>query len=835
MQLKQYQEECIKKVREYLEALAAEDLKYRKAKEAYPELKADPAQTVYERVTGRLAYHAKTNGLGAPLPNFCLKVPTGGGKTLLACHTIDQINQHYIRKKTGFVLWVVPSTAIYEQTIKSLKDREHPYRQVLDLSSGGRTQILEKTDHFNPQDVEEKLCVMLLMLPSANRVAKETLKIFQDAGGFESFFPNEDDLKANEELLKRFPNLDAFGKVGQAFGRQVKTSLGNTLRLLQPIVILDEGQKAYSEGAQATINGFNPRIVVELSATPPPGANVLVSITGQALNREQMIKLDIHVSNKQSVTWKNTLMESVAQQQKLEAAAREYEAQTGGYIRPIVLVQVERTGKEQRAKGFIHAEDAREYLIADCLIPADQIAIKSSEKDDIEGMDLYARDCPVRYIITKQALQEGWDCSFAYVLTILTDPKSKNALTQLIGRILRQPGARKTKVRLLDECYVYCFKQNAGGLATAIKHGLEGEGLGDISGRVAIEEDGKRNESREEVGYRSRFKKFEGKVYLPHFIIQEEGDWRELRYEMDLASRIDWSDVDISRLVALKLEDIETRDEHVAFGLSSDPAYVVEKRKSEHMGSGGLKVDRVFITRHIMPVVPNPWVAYKVANETIAGLMKRYPEEKVAANLVYIVEEMVKDLQAQKDVKAEAVFRKLIKDKKVCFFLHKKQNFDVPKTVKVNKANVLFNNHKGEPIQKSLFEKVDKDDMNDLEEQVAVCLDEQEQLLWWYRNIVHADYYVQGWKSNRIWPDFITAKADPNDPTDYSKVVVLETKGVHLKNEDTKYKQDIFDICNEFGKQMPWKELESAFPHKEVEFQVVFDDEWKQKVLEEFR
>jgi type III restriction enzyme len=66
-------------------------------------------------------------------------------------------------------------------------------------------------------------------------------------------------------------------------------------------------------------------------------------------------------------------------------------------------------------------------------------------------------------------------------------------------------------------------------------------------------------------------------------------------------------------------------------------------------------------------------------------------------------------------------------------------------------------------------------------------------------------------------------------------VVVLETKGVHLKNEVTKYKQDIFAICNEFGKQTPWKELESEFPHKEVEFQVVFDDEWKQKVLEEFR
>lgn len=76
---------------------------------------------------------------------------------------------------------------------------------------------------------------------------------------------------------------------------------------------------------------------------------------------------------------------------------------------------------------------------------------------------------------------------------------------------------------------------------------------------------------------------------------------------------------------------------------------------------------------------------------------------------------------------------------------------------------------------------------------------------------------------------------EPKDKTDYSKVVVLETKGVHLKNEDTAYKQSIFELCNEFGKHTPWKELESEFPHKEIEFQIAFDDEWKQKVLEEFR
>jgi len=125
----------------------------------------------------------------------------------------------------------------------------------------------------------------------------------------------------------------------------------------------------------------------------------------------------------------------------------EIRSEPGQLHPPICLVQVERTGKDQRGSGLIHAEDVREFLIRDCGIAPDEVAVKSSDKDDIEGLNLFARNCPVRYIITKQALQEGWDCAFAYVLTILTNPASKNNLTQLIGRILRQPGARKTKIK----------------------------------------------------------------------------------------------------------------------------------------------------------------------------------------------------------------------------------------------------------------------------------------------------------------------------------------------------------------------------------------------------
>src|SRR5437899_992072 len=191
-----------------------------------------------------------------------------------------------------------------------------------------------------------------------------------------------------------------------------------------------------------------------------------------------MIKLDLHIVNKASTNWRDTMRAAMERRDSLEQKARDYEGDTNVNIRPICLVQVERTGREQRDGKLIHAEDVREYLVGQG-VPKDWIAVKSAEIDEIKDYDdiggLFSPDCPIRYIITKHALQEGWDCSFAYVLTILTNPRSKTALTQLVGRILRQPYARKTHVPELDESYVYCFQRKD--LLDEIRAGFKQEGL----------------------------------------------------------------------------------------------------------------------------------------------------------------------------------------------------------------------------------------------------------------------------------------------------------------------------------------------------------------------
>ncbi len=789
MRLKHYQEKVLMELKEYLSLLSDYKSKYEK----YLDIDADMARDfdfpkrAFTQSTNKTTFYPKTNGLHEPLPDIYLKVPTGGGKTLLACHSIDLVHKTFLKKQTGLILWIVPSTQIYRQTISALKNREHPYRQILDISSGGRTLIKEKTDMFNRLDVEEHLVVLMLMLPSANRQNRETLKVFRDAGGYTDFFPPEDNYPAQEAILKLIPNLDCFSMPGEVFGTQIKTSLGNTLKLLKPLVIIDEGHRAYGENARNTVRNFNPSFILELSATPPPNSNQLVQITGRELHEEEMIKLDIHLINKTTLDWHDTMIASFEKRNELEKVAKEYEAYTGKYIRPACLIQVERTGKDQRDDNrYIHAEQVKDFLIKNCNVPAEQIAIKTSDKDDIEGIDLFANDCEIRYIITKQALQEGWDFAFAYILTILTNPASATGITQLVGRILRQPFTQKTKIKLLDECYVFTYRQNASSLVKEIKHGLESEGLGDIAGRIVNDEGANEGELFREVEmqYRPGFKKFEGKIYLPKFIIQENNSWRDINFDADILRVIDWESIKLTEVKNITLNpDQRIGEIDLTIGYPEEnwneiiQRGVVQKKET-------LEIDEVFLARQINHIIPNPWVAYKMGDEALRILKDKYKahenETIVKTNFVFIIEELKKILEKERNRLAENVFRELIENKKLHFFLiTDKGGFLLPPRITI-KSNKQINRVNGSPIQRSLFDYVPEENLNDLEYSVAIYLDEQEKLLWWYRNMSRQDYHIQGWKRNKIYPDFIAAnKKKEND--DYDTVYVLETKGIHLR------------------------------------------------------
>ena len=463
------------------------------AMEAWETLKAE-ARLPASRAA--IPFSPRQDEGGHPVPNVVLKVPTGGGKTWLAVSGVSRIMGRYLDRNTGFVLWIVPNEAIYSQTLRHLKDRQHPYRQALDRTAAGRVQIMEKTDRLDARDVETNLCVMLLMLQSANRETQDSLKMFQDRGDVHGFFPPEGEQQAHRAALERTPNLAAYNDMYP----MVKDSLGNALRVIRPVVVLDEGHRAISDLALRTLYNFNPCFVLELTATPKdvqprggrnprPGryANLLVEVTGRELDREGMIKMPLNLDPRQGTDWRATLNAALTRLNALDVYAFQLRANTNRYIRPIMLVQVERTGADQREGGHIHAEDVKDWLLK-AGFDESEIAIKTAERNDLtqpENQDLLSPTNRVRAIVTKQALQEGWDCPFAYVLCALAASTNQQALTQLVGRILRQPGATKTSVEALDECHIVTHHAETASVVKAIKDGLERDGLGDLVVDVA--------------------------------------------------------------------------------------------------------------------------------------------------------------------------------------------------------------------------------------------------------------------------------------------------------------------------------------------------------------
>lgn len=870
MRLKDYQTDVLESLSRYLRVLGtrrqeAEEIrefqrgKGRDAKladycrETWDALHAEKALPITTDKDGRALappYVARKDGLERPVPNICLKVPTGGGKTLLGTIAVERINVEYFKKQTGFVLWIVPSDAIYSQTWKAFANREHPYRQILERASGGRVRLLEKGDSFTRQDVDEQLCLMLMMLQAGavRKESKEARKMFQDSGKYPSFFPDVDDPTANKELLRQVPSLDANDTTDEGFridGLTVKQSLGNVLRLVRPVVLIDEGHKAYSNTALETIAGYNPRFILELSATPNSGkeyvSNVLVNVTGTALKDEQMIKLPINLINEGRADWKHALSVAKEKLDELRKDAKKVHHNEGRYIRPILLVRVERTGKEQRDKATIHAEDVRDYLVAKLGAQPEEIKVKSAELDELDKVDLSSEMCPVRYIITKDALREGWDCPFAYVLAVLSKMTAATALTQMVGRVLRQPEATLTGVASLNECYVFTFDQEVQAAVDSVRRGLEEEGMGDLTASVRAAGKGATAASRRET--LRRRKEFAAlKIFLPRVLSRHyaTGDWRQFDYDRDLLSRLDWDQFSYTNratftpdekdavertLVRVSVEDLGNVDDEDL----PKPTITEEEIEPD--------LDFPALVRLLLDVMPNPWQGARVLEETLGELRKRgIAEARIATNRLFLVKAMRDNLREQVCQAAELEFRQMLTVGDLRFRLEAsndpKLNWKLAETLELDVSDedkVLLRKN-GEPLEKSLFAPLYQKQVNGLEKDVAWYLDGDKAVSWWHRIAVHQDWHLQGWQRNRIYPDFLISLHESGDGT--VRFSVLETKGLHLKgNDDTVYKARLFELLTEHSKSaLSVGELKLGLKQQQMRFELMMENDWRDKL-----
>ena len=735
-------------------------------------------------------YVERTAAAGYPVPHICFKVPTGGGKTLLGAAALERLN-----RATGLVLWMVPSRAIYEQTKAALWNREHPYRQMLERASGGKVKVLEKDSPFTAADLTSQLCVMLISLQSANRTDnKDFLKMFRDTGRYPTLFPDSDDPLGDGNLLGRYPDLERHSENGP-----VKQSLVNIFKMARPVIILDEAHKAYGQQEKGNeefvqaINYLDPGLVIELTATPSSGkSNLLVDISGVDLKAAEMIKLPVRVTANTNVQWQHTLGAAQAELERLDNEAQSLYQQEGRYIRPIAVVRVERTGRDQRDGERIHAEDVREYLVG-LGVPAAAIAVQSSEVKELAGVDLLSEFSQVRWIITKAALMEGWDCPFAYLLVMLDNTRANRAITQLVGRVMRQPHASLTSREALNQCYVYCQDTDVNNAVQYVKDGLEREGMSGLDDDVRSGQP--LNLKAFTIERRTKFRGVE--IFLP-MVLHRDGksDWQELDYQRHILPEIDSGKIhapdlqsgapDTPRVITVTVDLINASTQAMFY----DP-------KRLHVDTS---VKIAWYARRLADILPNPWEAARVSQDLIQRMYASGQEDDAIygqrSNLAgQLREHVTRELEKQ----AEQAFRSKLAAGDIRFDLETtNRNYRLLESyeVMVAEEDKLLGRY-GQPVQLSLFEPVYEKDFNALERRFAFYLEDQKALQWWHRVAARqrGDYYIRGWRRERIWPDFVAMAGETDGKP---SVLVFETKGEHLAgNDDTEYKKRVFAALEE--------------------------------------
>jgi len=839
LELKQYQRRVVEDVERFLRALAAQ--------RASGNTRFGSLAAWQDCGLGR--YDLRQNGMKEDLPTFCIKVPTGGGKTLLATQILGSIHRTILKDRNGagLVLWVVPSSQIYRDTLKRLRDRNDMYRLMLEHALSRRIEVWEKQDiaRLSPVRLRDCLNILVIQLASTNRETKEQLKFFRDSGGnIVDHFPPENDPAAHKALKAAIPNLDMIADDEARGEHLVATSIGNLVRLCKPAVILDEGHKATSNLARSTIEQFNASIVVELSATPKRGTNIVSRVTGQELLEEQMIKLPLNIATSGQKSYKDVLTQARDRLVALETKAREHVGIAGEsrLIRPIVLVQVERTGRDQRGHGFIHAEDVRDYLIQRLSVPAEAIRIKSAEDDGLEDVDLMDPGCPVQWIITKSALQEGWDCPFAYILASLCSTGSGQSMTQLVGRVLRQPYQERTPFPELNESYVYCLHQTSSEIARQVKAALEKEGYeGDAEG-VVVDASGRDKHEPRVVNMRPLFaqmytRPFEGKVYLPRFCVKEVGRYRALDYFEHLVSRVDVDQFEYANInwpLADAMSEAKDRFYRISLGTEIMRQYETEAdfwEPDEQVQAwivASLRFDYLS-HKQLRRIVR------RIHDRLCACELSSMVKDRLALVKFVVRDHIERWLQEQVDKQTEAAFGKLFDMGRIQFYLECAEcRFEIPASITVQSTRPLTHAN-GDPIAKSLFDYVEYESHNEYERAVALCLDKEANVLWWYRNRVGPDNFtIQGPRRHKIYPDFVVQGT--HEGRSHHRVLVVESKGKHLEgNPDTTYKRRVADYFDKAGKEVTWQQLGEDFKDHIFRFQILdeaqpYGRDWKDEL-----
>ncbi|MFD2785477.1 DEAD/DEAH box helicase [Hymenobacter rubripertinctus] len=421
MELKPYQQEVITDLARFLDCVQAT----KNLPDAFHDFWTTHPRTPLPPFPGTAIEPYKNTVPG--VPHVTIKVPTAGGKTFIAANALRTLFAALPVGRPRAVVWLVPSVTILDQTLRQLKDPAHPYRQKLNSHFAGRVEVYDKAallqgSGFSASSVQEQLSLVVLSFDSLRARNKEDRKVYQENGHLHSFGallgPGDEDI-----------------------------TLMRVLQALHPVVVVDESHNAESDLSVDMLRNLNPAFILDLTATPRKNSNLISFVDALALKQEHMVKLPVIVYNHHDRT--EVINSALQLQRNLEQQARQEQKAGGRYIRPLVLFQAQ----PKTADDNTTFELLKQKLL-DLKIPESHIRIKTAGLNELQNEDLASPRCPVRYIITVNALKEGWDAPFAYILASLADKSSAVDVEQILGRVLRQPYVAPHAAPMLNMSYV---------------------------------------------------------------------------------------------------------------------------------------------------------------------------------------------------------------------------------------------------------------------------------------------------------------------------------------------------------------------------------------------
>jgi len=733
MQLKKYQKECLDKLREY-------------AVECRKHPAEDGAGIAFWKLgVSAHKYQPLSEENNAPI--VCIKVPTGGGKTFIAAHSIGVIFESFLKERgdTGLVMWFVPSDAILKQTLRVLKNRNNDIRKAVDARFDTKVKVFDAAEAktIKKGDIAENVCIVVSTLSAFRREQRDALKVFQNNGALMGHF---EDLNEEAKMM-----------LEKSKDGEIIFSLANVIRLHNPFVVVDEGHNIDAALSFETIKVLNPSFVLEFTATPRSTSNILIVVEAQELKRQKMIKMPIHLQN--VTPWQSTIFEGIKKRKELEKLA---EKNKTGYIRPIMLIQAE---QEKETEKRVFVSQLKRFLVDEAKIDEKEIAIKTAKTDDLpDGETLSSPDCQIRYIITVNALKEGWDCPFAYILVSVSNLGAALSVEQTIGRVMRLPYVREHAAEELNRAYVFgatnSFTKTADAVIAALKkNGYE---------YVEIQNDGVN------VGGGIAKKKVRGEIVLPFINVRsEDGTWKKIDFEADIIGDtrlLSGAPADIGFLVSDTNGEVISVDiKKAGFVKESLGRYgVSEEWKGEDEEKLIVwlcrKVQREFISRKEME-------AY--VERVLAVLRKKYFVVALSRARFQLKEALDSAVDA---IVEKATKRRFVDLERREVLKSAGESFTFPEDLSLARLS-------REPFRNHAYELVDF--LNGEEVEFAKKLDNLANVAWWVRNPADSGFYLTGWKRGRFFPDFLVK-------TKNGAIFVIEYKGKQLEgSEDTKYKKEL--------------------------------------------